>query len=345
MNLDAAQDRREDSVLCSEHEILWEGRVVVSPSVRARLPRFLLGLVGFVVISLAALPASVRAEFPQPQGRVNDFAAVLDEATRTELASLISEAEAASSAEIAVVTVVSLDGMSVEEYASELFAAWGIGKKGVDNGVLVLVAPKDRTMRIEVGYGLEPVLPDSLAGSIIRSEFLPAFKEGDYRAGILKGVSRVAGIVRENRRPITEEQQVSGTAGTDQMGQRPAVFKTLFLWVSVAMGAAAIGSGLRSKSLVALLWGGGFGGFPFLLARDDPATYVEPRLLALLAILMVVVGYRKGRVSSGGSGGPSSDDTASSGRWTSSGSDSSSSGSDSGFGGGSSGGGGASGKW
>lgn len=318
---------------------------MVSPSVRARLPRFLLPLVGLVVISLAALPASARAEFPQPQGRVNDFAAVLDEGAKTELASIIREAEDIGSTEIAVVTVPSLDGMTVEEYASKLFAAWGIGKKGVDNGVLVLVAPKDRTMRIEVGYGLEPVLPDSLAGSIIRSEFTPAFREGDYRAGILKGVSRVAGIVRENHRLIPGMQEAPGTAEADRRGRRPAVFKTLFLWVSVAMGAAAVGSGLRSKSLVALLWGGGFGGFPFLLARDDPATYVEPRLLALLAILMVVVGYRKGRVPSGGSGGSSSDDTASSGRWSSSGSDSSSSGSDSGFGGGSSGGGGTSGKW
>ena len=318
---------------------------MVSPSVRARLPRFLLPIVGLVVISLAALPASVRAEFPQPQGRVNDFAAVLDEGAKTKLTSIISEAEATGSTEIAVVTVPSLDGMTVEEYAHKLFAAWGIGKKGVDNGVLVLVAPKDRTMRIEVGYGLEPVLPDSLAGSIIRSEFTPAFKEGDYQTGILKGVSRVAGIVRENHRPITNKQQVSRTAGTERRGRQPAVFKTLFLWVSVAMGAAAIGSGLRSKSVVALLWGGGFGGFPFLLARDDPATYVEPRLLALLAILMVVVGYRKGRASTGGSGGSSSGDTATSGGWSSSGSESRSSGSDSGVSGGSSGGGGASGKW
>jgi len=345
MNLDAALDRREDSILCSKHEILWEGRVVVSPAVRARLPRFLLPIVGLVVISLAALPAPARAGFPQPQGRVNDFAAVLDEGAKTELVSIIRDAEAVSSAEIAVVTVPSLDGMTVEEYANKLFAAWGIGKKGADNGVLILVAPQERKMRIEVGYGLEPVLPDSLAGSIIRSEFTPAFKEGDYRAGILQGVSRVAGIVRENHRLITEKQEVSGTAGTDRRGRRPAVFKTLFLWVSVAMGAAAIGSGLRSKSVVALLWGGGFGGFPFLLARDDPATYVEPRLLVLLAILMVVVGYRKGPASPGGSGGSSSGDTASSGGWSSSGSDSSSSGSDSGFGGGSSGGGGASGKW
>jgi uncharacterized protein len=361
MNLDAAQDRRKDSILCSKHEILWEGRVVVSPAVRARLPRFLLPIVGLVVISLAALPAPARAEFPQPQGRVNDFAAVLDEGAKTELASIIREAEAAGSTEIAVVTVPSLDGMTVEEYAQKLFAAWGIGKKGVDNGVLVLVAPKDRTMRIEVGYGLEPVLPDSLAGSIIRSEFTPAFKEGDYRAGILKGVSRVAGIVRENHR-LTPEQRKALQASTkpnkeEPFGEKLAGFLFLFFMFGFpfACGCWGFGSGIRIKEANAVILGlafaGLFGGVPLLVVvAKGSAKDILLFLLALLpvAVLTVVGGYRKPLRFVGksrGQGGVSSP-----GDWSSSSGGSDSGGGSSGgggadFGGGSSGGGGASGKW
>ena len=95
---------------------------------------------------------------------------------------MLRDVEQQTTAEIAVVTVPSLDGMTVEEYASRLFKAWGIGKKGRDNGVLVLVAPTEHKMRIEVGYGLEAVLPDGLAGQIVRTECLPRFKEGDYAA-------------------------------------------------------------------------------------------------------------------------------------------------------------------
>jgi uncharacterized protein len=140
-----------------------------------------------VLALLLVLPAAVRAEFPKPTGYVNDFAALLDAGARAELEALLRETEQATTAEIAVATVTSLDGLTVEEYANQLFQAWGIGQQANDNGVLVLVAPNEREMRIEVGYGLEPVLPDGLAGEIIRTEFLPQFKSGDYSAGIRQG--------------------------------------------------------------------------------------------------------------------------------------------------------------
>jgi uncharacterized protein len=106
-----------------------------------------------------------------------------------------------------VVTVPSLDGMTIEEYANRLFAAWRIGKKAHNNGVLFLVAPADRKVRIEVGYGLEPVLPDGLAGEIIRANVLPRFKEGDYTRGIRDGLTRVATIVRANHTLTADERR------------------------------------------------------------------------------------------------------------------------------------------
>jgi len=314
-----------------------------------------LAAVGFVVVTLVVLPAAALAAFPEPQGRVNDFAAVLDESAKSELASIIRAAETASSAEIAVVTVVTLDGMSVEEYANKLFAAWGIGKKGVDNGVLILVAPQERKMRIEVGYGLEPVLPDSLAGSIIRSEFTPAFKGGDYRTGILKGVGRVAGIVRENHRLTLEEKRAIEKAAAEGEGRPPALLMTLFFGVFIALGSVALGAGIRSRSTFPIVWGAGFGGIPFLMALI-PFFNAKLWVLGPLAILLGAVGYLKGgkmrvelparrRGSAAGSGGSSATDSSSSSDWSSSSSDSSSSSSSSDFGGGSSGGGGASGSW
>ena len=86
----------------------------------------------------------------------------------------------------------------MEDYATDLFNTWGIGKKDRDNGVLILVAVQDRAMRIEVGYGLEGILPDGLAGAVIREAFLPRFRNDDYRTGLLEGTARVIDIVRRN---------------------------------------------------------------------------------------------------------------------------------------------------
>ena len=111
----------------------------------------------FVSFGYAAIPE-------KPNGSVSDFAGILDESAKSELNSLITQTEQKTSAEIAVVTVPTLEGITVEEYAVKLFKQWGIGKKGKDNGVLVLVVPSERKVRIKVGYGLKPILPDGLAG-------------------------------------------------------------------------------------------------------------------------------------------------------------------------------------
>ncbi len=130
-----------------------------------------------------AFATAVAAELPKPTGPVNDFAGVLSDAAERELTELLRSLESETTAEIAVATVASLEGLPIEEYATKLFNAWGVGQAGKDNGVLVVVDPTSRSMRIEVGYGLEAILPDGLAGSIIRRDFGPAFKAGDYDAG------------------------------------------------------------------------------------------------------------------------------------------------------------------
>ena len=115
-------------------------------------------IVGTSLIVLCGVTAG--AQFPRPDGYVNDFASVLDESAEGHLEDYLRTLERDTSAEVVVVTVTSLDGTTIEDYANRLFADWGIGQAQSDNGVLLVVAPRDRSVRIEVGYGLEPILPD-----------------------------------------------------------------------------------------------------------------------------------------------------------------------------------------
>lgn len=134
---------------------------------------------------------SIAATYPSYQGYVTDTASMLDGDTKTLLENKLQEYDQASTNQIAVVTIPSLQGESIEYYAVKLFEQWGIGQKGKDNGVLFLVSRDDRLMRIEVGYGLEGSLTDGAAGSIIRNIVTPKFKEANYSAGISEGVEAI----------------------------------------------------------------------------------------------------------------------------------------------------------
>lgn len=296
--------------------------------------------------------AVLHADLPRPAGAINDFAHVLSASEVQTLAALAEDVERTTGAEIAVATVTSLDGLTVEEYATKLFAAWGVGRAGSDNGVLILVAPSERAMRIEVGYGLEAVLPDGLAGQIIRESFLPAFRDNAYGRGIVEGTTRVAAIVRRNQ-PLTdaELQALAASAGSGSSNDAllPYVFVP-FIGLFVGIGFGFAGAGVGARAAGPIVFGAVFGGVPLALASMIGMP-TGARLLAALAVVAfiagVVVGRRPaGRRSVRGSASPSG------GRWvwgsggTSSGrSSSGSSGSSGSFGGGRSGGGGASGRW
>lgn len=112
--------------------------------------------------------------------------------------SAIHDVDAATTAEVAVVTVPSLDGESVEEYANTLFNRWGIGKAGWNNGILLLVAPNERRARIEVGYGLEPLFPDGLCGELLDEHAVPSFRNGAYGEGIEAAVAAILERLRAN---------------------------------------------------------------------------------------------------------------------------------------------------
>ncbi|WP_229726685.1 TPM domain-containing protein [Sphingomonas alpina] len=132
--------------------------------------------------------------FPELTGRVVDAAALLPPADEASISARSAALEKATGHQLVVVTVPSLGGHPIEMYGVNLGRTWGIGRKGFNDGVLLIVAPKERKVRIEVGYGLESALRDEEAGAIIQSAILPAFRNGDYPGGIKGGVD---GIITE----------------------------------------------------------------------------------------------------------------------------------------------------
>ncbi|MEA4854884.1 MAG: TPM domain-containing protein [Solidesulfovibrio sp.] len=133
---------------------------------------------------------------PKLTGRVVDNAHLLSPQAASALDARLAEFERTDSTQVVVLTIPSLEGESLEEYAIKVAQAWGIGQKGRDNGALLLVAKGDRKVRIEVGYGLEGRLTDALSGRIIDYAIVPSFKAGKFDAGIENGVSAIIEAVR-----------------------------------------------------------------------------------------------------------------------------------------------------
>ncbi|MCX6012795.1 MAG: TPM domain-containing protein, partial [Chloroflexi bacterium] len=135
-------------------------------------------------------------KFPSPEGYVNDFAYLLTDDEYIDIDAQLTVLEIDTSAEVVVVTIDSLEGVSIEDYAVKLFEAWDIGKKDKDNGILLLIAVQESETKIEVGYGLEEIITDGRAGRILDEAVLPHFKEGDYASGIIAGVDAIEEYIR-----------------------------------------------------------------------------------------------------------------------------------------------------
>jgi uncharacterized protein len=156
-----------------------------------------LGVLAVLIVCLSAALAQTLT-FPALTGRVVDDAAVLDSATRASLTEKLAALETKSTDQLVVATVRSLQGTSVEDYAHRLFRDWRLGQQGKNNGVLMLVAPNERKVRIEVGYGLEGTLPDAVSKLIIENAILPRFRANDFAGGISRGVDDVIQVLTDN---------------------------------------------------------------------------------------------------------------------------------------------------
>jgi uncharacterized protein len=131
-------------------------------------------------------------KYPAPTGFVNDFAGVFTEDEKSQMESYLKDFEKKTTVQIAVVTVKSLEGLTLEKYASELFNTWGIGQAGKDNGILLLIPMAERQLRITVGNGLENTITDAVASQIMNEVIFPYFKESKIGQGCYEGVKAIA---------------------------------------------------------------------------------------------------------------------------------------------------------
>lgn len=172
---------------------------------------------GFVVAVLALLAfagaALAAPKFPPLTGRVVDNAHLLSADTQQRLTDELAQLEAKTGRQVVVATVPDLQGYPIEDYGYQLGRTWGIGNKDRDDGVVFLVAPNDRKVRIEVGYGLEPVLTDALSSTIIQAKVLPAFRAGKMEQGVVDGAEAV---IQQLGLPDDEARALAAAPPADQ---------------------------------------------------------------------------------------------------------------------------------
>ncbi|MHA6316872.1 TPM domain-containing protein [Altererythrobacter sp. CAU 1778] len=168
--------------------------------------RFLTALVGALTVLSAPLQAQ---DFPELSGRVVDQANIIPPEVEAQLTTRLEALETQSQRQLVVATIPDLQGYDIADYGYQLGRAWGIGDDERNDGVLLVIAPNDRKVRIEVGYGLEPVLTDGLSGLIVQNTILPRFREGDMPGGIVAGADA---IITQLQLPEEEARQIAAQA-------------------------------------------------------------------------------------------------------------------------------------
>ncbi len=181
--------------------------------------------------ALAWPPPSGAREWPAPKGYLSDFAGIVDPASADSIEALGLELRQKTGAELAVVTVKDLGGETIDPVAVELYKQWGIGQKGKDDGVLILLGLAERRVRIEVGYGLEGILPDGKCGAIIRRIMGPDLHADRFGPGLLRGAEAVAGVIAKDR-GVTLERGIAPDADS---GDEPSGMGTLLLLLFAVM--------------------------------------------------------------------------------------------------------------
>jgi len=229
--------------------------------------RFLL----FIILLTTSIVSA--QERPSPTGWVSDFASVIPEPIENSISALCTELNQKTGNELAVVTIQDLEGSPVEVFASELFEQWGIGKESEDNGVLILLAVSDSKIWIEVGYGLEPILPDGKVGEILDQYAVPFLSQNDFGNGLAAGATAIALTIANNagvsitgQVPTTQRRPTTNIRSKG-LGIVPIIVFIILMivtrgrilpWLLFFM---VMGGGRGGGSFGGGGFGGGFGGF------------------------------------------------------------------------------------
>jgi uncharacterized protein len=332
-------------------------QVTISP-IRPRLER-LLSVLFACALMLAMTVVATAAPFDEllnsldPTGDVNDFAGVLKPQERTALEERCQQLRARTGSQLAVVVLKSLDGGDVDDFTNKLFARWNVGQKGKDNGVMLLISLGDRKAKIETGYGIEPVLTDSLAGRILRNDLFPKMREEQYYAGISAAVERIIGIIDRNE-PVAalEPDSDEGVPDGDGGGFGPLVIVFLIGMMFVAAGAVSFGGLLQRGNVLAAFWELRYLAIALVVTRVIQSPWFVTGLVLIGAFIAALVGFLMSWAPTVGTGHSRRGSwwDSDGGRWSGGGFGGgaggfSGGGSWGGFGGGRSGGGGASGGW
>ena len=225
------------------------------------------GAVAQAICSMALLVCAIYAvagsavfaaepEFPPLTGQVVDEAALLSAPAKERITGWLAEFERASKRQVVVVTVKGLQGYPIEDFGYRLGRAWGIGEKDRNTGAILLVAPQERTVRIEVGYGLEGELTDAVSRAIIEQNILPAFRQGDYEQGIVNGTAAILKV-------LGWEGDASGVIVTQESQEEisPLSFLILIiLFVIFRFGRHGIFTGRHGRGVWGARSRGGFSG-------------------------------------------------------------------------------------
>lgn len=223
------------------------------------------------LLILFGLAASAQAQqFPKLTGRVVDAAQLLSPADVADLDSKLAALEQRSSRQLVVATVPSLDGLEIEDYGYRLGRSWGIGQKGANNGAILLVAPNERKVRVEVGTGLEPILTDAFSNRVVEEVIIPRFKANDMPGGIKAGVDA---LITQLQAPPEVAERAAVEAAQKRAQQRQGsrdgevnifpviVWGMIIMFVLLSLGRRAGGRRFRGRqrssgiSPWVVLWG------------------------------------------------------------------------------------------
>jgi uncharacterized protein len=221
-----------------------------------------IGLIAAVLLSGGSALAAPK--FPALSGRVVDEAQILSAQTESALDAKLKGLEDQTGRQLVVTTVASLQGYEIEDYGYQLGRAWGIGDAKADNGALLIVAPKDRRVRVEVGYGLEPVLTDALSNAILQGQVLPRFKAGDMEGGVVAGadaiIAQLALPADQAAARVAAAQAKPASHAGDARSGLPVLFIILVLIFLFTRGGRGGGASALPWLLLGAMSGGHRGG-------------------------------------------------------------------------------------
>lgn len=216
-----------------------------------------------VLAGLAHTRRAVAAEIPSPRGYVNDFGNVISASEEQRLEAILTRVDSQIGVQIAVVTMPDLGGEDYVDYANRLFTAWGVGGKEKDRGLLILNALQERKIKIEVGYGLEGVLPDGRVGRILDGDVVPLLAAGEYGSAYLSAVrATMRPVLQDMQRDPAEIDQIIANAGgrlPERRKQNDGIPIQLIIFIIFIL--ISISSRRRGRGTYWIGGPGGFGGF------------------------------------------------------------------------------------